>query len=256
MLVDADVYGGAVATMLGLLDESPGIAAASRQAANGRLDPDALAELCWSLAPGLRVLTGLPRADRWPELRATGLERMLAVCRSMADFTVVDTGFCLETDEELSFDTAAPRRNGATLAVLDAADVVLAVGSADALGLARLVRGLEELREAQIAAPVWVVLNRVRSSAVRGSVRAELTDALVRFGGQPPAAFLPLDHESLDAAVLAGAPVADAAPGSPFRAAVVELAAALCGRPAQDPGRRRGLRGGRRSVGRRRAQAR
>jgi len=37
-------------------------------------------------------------------------------------FTVVDCGFSLEQDEELSFDTAAPRRNGATLATLLAAD--------------------------------------------------------------------------------------------------------------------------------------
>ena len=49
---------------------------------------------------------------------------MLAAARALADFTVVDCGFCLETDEELSFDTLAPRRNGATLAVLDDADLV------------------------------------------------------------------------------------------------------------------------------------
>ena len=56
---------------------------------------------------------------------------MLDVARSFAELTVVDLGFCLEADEELSFDTAAPRRNGATLAVLENADLVVAVGSAD-----------------------------------------------------------------------------------------------------------------------------
>ena len=60
--------------------------------------------------------------------------------------TVVDCGFGLEQDEELAYDTVAPRRNGATLAVLEPADVVLAVGSADPVGLQRLVRGLAELR--------------------------------------------------------------------------------------------------------------
>ena len=59
LLVDADVYGGAIAPMVGLLDESPGIAAACRQAAAGRLDPAALAALCWQLTPRLRVLTRL-----------------------------------------------------------------------------------------------------------------------------------------------------------------------------------------------------
>ena len=35
---------------------------------------------------------------------------------------MVDCGFCLEADEEISFDTVAPRRNGATLAMLADAD--------------------------------------------------------------------------------------------------------------------------------------
>ena len=100
-----------------------------------------------SCRPELRVLTGLPLAQRWPELRPAGVEAVLATGRSMADFDVVDCGFCLETDEELSFDTVAPRRNGATLAVLDAADLVLAVGSADPIGMQRLIRGLADLRD-------------------------------------------------------------------------------------------------------------
>jgi len=250
LLIDADVYGGGVATLLGLLDESPGIAAAARQAGNGRLDAAALAGLCWAVEPGLRVLTGLPRADRWPELRPPALERLLGVARTIADFTVVDVGFCLETDEELSFDTAAPRRNGATLAVLDAADVVIAVGSADALGIARLARGVEELREAGVEAPLWIALNRVRASAVRGEPAGELSAAVTRFAGQPPAAYLELDLPAVDAAQLAGLPVARVAPGSPFRLAVMELAAALTGVPAGGSPRRGGRRSGARRAGR------
>jgi Mrp family chromosome partitioning ATPase len=44
-LVDADVYGGVVAQVLGLLDESPGLAAACRLANTGALDLPALAGL-------------------------------------------------------------------------------------------------------------------------------------------------------------------------------------------------------------------
>ena len=68
--------------------------------------------------------------------------------QGLAELTVVDCGFCLEQDEELSFDTAAPRRNGATLTTIEQADLVVAVGSADPVGLQRLVRGLSDLREA------------------------------------------------------------------------------------------------------------
>jgi Mrp family chromosome partitioning ATPase len=134
LLADADVYGGVVAQVLGFLDEAPGLAAVARLANNGQLDLAALAAAAPLAGPNLRVLTGISRADRWPELRPSALEQVWALARSLAAVTVVDVGFCLEQDEELSFDTAAPRRNGATLATLDAADTVLAVGAADPVG--------------------------------------------------------------------------------------------------------------------------
>ena len=95
-----------------------------------------------------RVLTGITRADRWTELRAAALALVLERAREMADVVVVDTGFCLEADEELSFDTMAPRRNAATLRSLELADTVFAVGAADSIGVPRLVRGLAELEAA------------------------------------------------------------------------------------------------------------
>jgi MinD-like ATPase involved in chromosome partitioning or flagellar assembly len=240
LLVDADVYGGVVAAVLGLLDESPGLAAACRHAASSRLDTSGLAALCWQITPTFRVLTGIPRAERWPELRATALASVLGAARSLADFTVIDCGFSLESDEELSYDSLAPRRNGATLAILDAADVVLAVGAADPIGLQRLVRGLAELRDAEVAAPIWVVLNKVRRSVVPGDPRAELTAALDRFAGRQPAALLPHDADSLDAALAAGKTLGEARPSSPLRQGAVELAAALAGVPQARHRRRRG----------------
>ncbi|MGI8681494.1 MAG: AAA family ATPase, partial [Mycobacteriales bacterium] len=147
LLVDADVYGGVVAQVLGLLDEAPGLAAATRLANAGHLDLAALARLAPVVSPSLRVLTGISRPDRWLELRPAALEVVLGLARGLAGVTVVDCGFSLEQDEELAYDTAAPRRNGATLAVLGTADTVLAVGSADPVSLQRLVRGLSQLRE-------------------------------------------------------------------------------------------------------------
>jgi len=140
LLIDADVYGGSVATVLGLLDESPGLAAACRATGSRRLDGHSLAPFALQVSPLLRVLTGIPLAERWPELRASGITAVLAAARELADWTLVDCGFSLETDEELSFDYIAPRRNGATLAVLDAADAIVAIGACDPVGLQRLVR--------------------------------------------------------------------------------------------------------------------
>jgi Flp pilus assembly CpaE family ATPase len=221
------------------LDESPGLVAACRQAQGDRLDPPALAALCWQIDPAFRVLTGVGRAERWPEVRPAALQRVLALSRRLAECTVLDLGFCLETDEELSFDTIAPRRNGATLAALEVADLVLAVGSADPVGMQRLIRGLDELAAVQLTAPVWVVLNRVRPGSVPGAPKAELDAVLQRFAGRPATAFLPYDLAAVDRALVAGKVLAEVAGNSPLRTALVELAAAACERPAPVRGRRR-----------------
>jgi MinD-like ATPase involved in chromosome partitioning or flagellar assembly len=250
LLVDADVYGGVVAQVLGLLDEAPGVAAAARLANSGGLDLAALAGLARQVAPELRVLTGISRAERWPELRPAALEVVLEKARALAAVTVVDCGFALEQDEELSYDTTAPRRNGATLAVLAAADTVVAVGSGDPVGLQRLVRGLSELREAVAGVDPVVVVNRVRASAVPGDAAAEIRAALQRYAGVDDLLVVPLDTGGLDAAIAVGRTLAETSPQSPARLALAGIAAGLIG-AQRPPGRRRFGRGP--APGRRRA---
>ncbi len=227
LLIDADVYGGTVAPVLGLLDEAPGFAAAARQANAGTLDLPALARLAAEVTPGLRVLTGIARADRWHELRPAAVESVLTLSRRLADWTVVDCGFCLEQDEELSFDTAAPRRNGATLEVLARADTVLAVATADSIGLQRLIRGLIELREAVPATVPRVILNRVRRGAVGADPQRKLTEALVRYAGVTPWGFVPEDRIAFDTALASGRTLPEVAAGSPVAAAIAGIAGQL-----------------------------
>lgn len=229
LLVDADVYGGVVAQVLGLLDEAPGIAAACRLANSGTLDVPALVGLARQLSPTLRVLSGIARADRWPELRPAAIEVVLEQSRRLARITVVDCGFGLEQDEELAYDTLAPRRNGATLAALETADVVLAVGSADPVGLQRLVRGLAELRQALPDVTPRVVVNRLRESAVPGDSAGQVRSALSRYAGVEDVVLVPHDVPALDRALVAGRTLAESAPDSPARLALQRLAGELVG---------------------------
>jgi Flp pilus assembly CpaE family ATPase len=233
-----------VAQVLGLLDEAPGLAGACRLAAGGALDVPGLAGLARQVGPELRVLTGIARSDRWPELRPAAVEAVLALARSLTPWTVVDCGFGLEQDEELAYDTTAPRRNGATLSALESADTVLAVGTADPVGLQRLVRGLGELREAVPGVQPRVVVNRVRASAVPGDAEAEVRAALLRYAGVDDVTCVPLDVAGLDAALVSGRTLAEAAADSPARAALTGLAAGLAGVPrsARAKPRRRLLR--------------
>ncbi|HEV2088110.1 MAG TPA: hypothetical protein VGR21_07345, partial [Cryptosporangiaceae bacterium] len=223
LLVDADTYGGVIAQVLGLLDESPGLAAAARLDNNGQLDVAALARLARALMPTLRVLTGISRADRWTELRPDSVRGVLERARGLAALTVVDCGFCLEQDEELAYDTMAPRRNGATLAALEAADVVLAVGSADPIGVQRLVRGLAALAEVLPGVTPRVIVNRLRDGVVPGDPRREMAAALHRFAGVNHIEALPYDQTALDRALATGRTLAEAAPSSRLRLALLDL---------------------------------
>lgn len=223
LLADVDTYGGSVAQTLGLLDEAPGIAAACRSADQGTLDLPALARVAPEVTPGLRVLTGIPKAERWPEVRGAALERVLDLSRGLARFVVVDCGFSLEDDEELSYDTTAPRRNEATLTALAAADEVLAVGGADPVALQRFVRGLQEIGTVQSPVPTPVV-NRVRASAVGSRPESRISESLARFAGLAHVHYLPDDQATVDGALLAGRTIIEHAPDSPLRVAVAALA--------------------------------
>ena len=204
-------------------------------------DLASLAGLARTVAPDLRVLSGVARADRWPELRPTAVEVVLELCRSLASTTVVDCGFTLEQDEELAYDTAAPRRNGATLTVLETADVVYVVGAADPVGLQRLVRGLTELKEAVPGVQPVVVVNKLRASAIPGNAEQEVRGALSRYAGVEQVLFVPADVEGLDRALAAGRTLVEAVPASPARAAVASMAAALLGVAPPAPAKRRVL---------------
>lgn len=225
LLVDADVYGGSIAQMLAILDEVSGVLAASRAANDGRLGAAELREHVRSVGPNLQVLTGIPRADRWPGLRTSALRTVLEVARELVAVVVVDVGFNLEVDESLSFDTQAPRRNGATLVALEQADRVVVVGSADPLGLTRLTRGVFDLRESVPGADAALVVNKVRPSL--GWSRDQIADTVERFTGARPAGLLPLDQGAVDLAWSRGQTLAECAPDSALRKELAALAREL-----------------------------
>lgn len=230
LLADVDTYGGAVAQSLGILDEAAGLAGAVRAANQGQLDLPRLARLARQVGSSrLRVLTGITRTERWPELRPAALEQVWDLVRGLAEVTIADCGFCLEQDEELSFDTVAPQRNGATVTTVAHADVVVAVGAADPVGMQRLIRGLTDLAGLVPDAEVRVVINRVRESVLGADPQRQVRDALRRHAGVSQAHMIPDDRSALDRATLTGRLLAESAPASPARLAIAELACELTG---------------------------
>jgi MinD-like ATPase involved in chromosome partitioning or flagellar assembly len=144
----------------------------------------------------------------------------------------------VEDDEELSFDTAAPRRNGATLAILESADTVVCVSGADPVALQRSIRALDQLREVLPDIEPVLVVNQVRRGPVSGDPRREIADSLERFAGRDVRFFLPADRRATDAALASGRTLAEVSPGSSLRLALRSLAAGLAEVPEPTAGRR------------------
>jgi len=221
VLVDADPYGGAVAQQLGVLDEVSGLLAAARLASSGEL-VERFATVQRGIDGHLSVITGLPRPDRWTEVRAGALEHTLETAREHGQ-VVVDTGFSLEEDPASDYGSR-PGRNQMTLAALETADEVVVVGNADPVGLSRLARGLVDLREATGGAPVRVVVNRMRPSL--GWSEKDVAGMVAGFARISGLHFLPEDRATVDRALVAGRTLTEIG-DSPLGRAVAAVVDAL-----------------------------
>ncbi|MFK0241072.1 CpaE family protein [Microbacterium sp. NPDC090281] len=229
-LVDADTVAPSLALLLGLSDDAPGVAAACRRAERGALDSAELTRLATTVATGggdIEVLPGINRPNRWPELSSTRLRATLGVCREWIEDTVVDVADAFDADDEVTYDLAGPRRHAATSASLSEADLIIAIASADPLGISRFVRDHAELRRLTAPTPVTVVVNQVRPGPLGIDARGQVRRTLERFAGITEVVFLPSDQRAADAALLHARPMTDVAPRSPYVAAVRRLAATL-----------------------------
>lgn len=231
-LLDADTVAPSIALLLGLPEDAPGIAAACRRAEMGGLDAAELSRLSTAVESadgGVEVLSGLNRPSRWPELSASRVRMTLAVCRSWAEVTVVDVAAALEADEELVSDVIGPRRNAATTAALQEADEIIAVASADPLGIARFLRDHAELRPLIGETPVRVLANRVRPGPLGVDARGQIRRALERYAGVSDVDFLPFDQRASDTALLHARPMSDVTPRSHFVAAMRRVVGSIDG---------------------------
>jgi len=220
-LVDADLHGGDVAQLLGIVEELPGIVPIARRGARGELrHPGWTEELRRVGRSGPVVIPGLLRADLWQEVSAFGWEAILESCRASFRFTVVDAGFCLESD--LAGVAVGAERHAVARATIRGSDRVVAIVRADPVGIKSFLWSLSDGRELELEDKLVVVLNRVRPGEAR-----ELRDLLRRHLARPPVAFVPERPELFTRAVWAGEPVAGLEPGSDVCEQIRVLATAL-----------------------------
>lgn len=219
-LVDADTYAPSIGLTLGMVDDAGGLLRACRQADNGLLDSTSIVASTRLIRGQWHVLTGLPSAERWAALSSSALDAVWQSARAAFDVTVVDIGFCVEDDESPA--AWACRRNCAAVTALAAADHVVAVADASALGAARLVAAFPSLRSAS-GSPATVVRNR--SDGRRAA--ADWDDALRACGLDASVHALPIDSKSLAACWSRGRSLGEGARRSPLRRSLNGLAKVL-----------------------------
>ncbi len=237
-LADADTRAASIAPALALLDEAPGFAAACRLSGGGGLDRsqfERISQLHRAGRSDFRVLTGIGRASRWPELTAERVAGVLTAVRQWVEFTIIDVAPSFEHDEELMIDVNAPRRNAATIEVLRSSERVVAVGSADPVGLSRFLRAHAELGELVDPDRILTVINKVRTGVIGLNPAAQVRQTLARFGGIDNPVLIPWDLAAFDTALLSGRALLDVAPRSAARAAIRELSTQLLPVPAPLP---------------------
>ena len=240
-LVDADPYGGTAGQHLAVLEEVSGLLAATRLANSGQLDPAALSRVAREVAPRMRLVTGLPRPDRWVEVRNQAFRTVLATARRLDQLVVVDTGFALPGAPRDPY-SSAPGRDDMTAAALAEADDVVVVASADPVGLTRLARSLRDLLDVRPDGPGHVVVNRMRPT-LGWSER----DICYLVGGVSPGAsvtFLPDDRAAADRALVSGRSLVESG-DSPLRRGIAAVVDQVLREPAVGVVARRRCRRGR-----------
>lgn len=227
IVVDADSYGGAIGTSLGIVDESSGIAAVCRKAGSDSLTHTDLERVIHHVRlkeHSMDVLTGITRAERWPELGAEKIKKSLQFLTNHYDVIVVDVGFNLETDEEISSDLFAPRRNAATLSTLNAADVIVEVAASDPISLSRFIRAHSQLREDFADKEHHVVLNKADVSPLGPDSHNSAQHALSRFAGIRQALPVRYDSHAMRSSVQSLAPLCVSSPRTGMRKDISALA--------------------------------
>src|SRR5690606_15706344 len=89
---------------------------------------------------------------------------------------------------------------------------------------------------------VLVVMNKIRPGAIGPSPSAQVANSLERFGGITDPVMIPHDQATLDAAILSGKTLYDAAPKSPVRTAIGQMVASRILPASVKVSRRRWLR--------------
>jgi len=173
---------------------------------------------------GFELLAGLANPADWPHVRPEEVAEVAADLRSLRDHVIVNVGAFTEDLARLG----AADRYGVTREVLSCADVIVGVGVATPVGVARLVSWIADVVALAPGKPIHLAINKVPPNRF---VRSEVEAEILRNFAPASLHLIPYD-EAVEKAAWRGELVA----AGPFTKGVEALAAAALPRGSRGPG--------------------
>lgn len=220
LLVDADLYGGDIMQLLGIVEELPSLVAVARACSRGELRDGSFGATLKRVGPsGPKLLPGLLRAELWNEVATFGWRELLNAAAREFRYAIFDVGFCLEQGPDQS---EASSRNDTARATVETAEVVLSVVRGDPVGIRSFLWAVDAEPELLAPEKLLVVANRVRPGEER-----EIKAIIRRHLGHYPLVLVPERPDHVVDAVWKGEPIGHAHPASPIAESARTIAAAL-----------------------------
>lgn len=225
LVIDADVHAPSMIQIFGFDQNFSGLSAAIRMQSQGQLDQPAFEQLLLDFElpkNRLKLLAGITMVNRWPEIGFENLRALIRFAREQFDFVLVDVGAPLETS--LVDARLLSERNAATLAALSIANHVLAITTADVVGLNRFIWASANLSELKLDAKTHVLVNRFNQEVLGRKAVAEVSEAIARFAKHETSVFIEEDCHLFARALREGLPVALVGKNSAAKQAIAQFA--------------------------------
>ena len=225
LVIDADTHAPSLIQIFGFDQNYSGLGAAIRMQSQQQLDWPAFEQLLLDFdlpKKQLKLLAGLTMQNRWPEIGFESLRSLIQFARVHFDFVLVDVGASLETS--LVDARLLSERNAATLAALSVANHVVAITTADVVGLNRFIWAISNLRALKLDATTHVVVNRFNQEVVGRKAVSEVSEAISRFAELQTSAYIEEDCTLFARALREGVPIAMIGKNSAAKQAVAQFA--------------------------------
>jgi MinD-like ATPase involved in chromosome partitioning or flagellar assembly len=225
LVIDADTHAPSMIQIFGFDQNYSGLSAAIRMQSHGQLDQMAFEQLLLDFEMPkhrLKLLAGITMVNRWPEIGFENLRALIQFARTQFDFVLVDVGASLETSVVDS--RLLSERNAATLAALSVANHVVAITTADVVGLNRFIWASANLRALKLDARSHVVVNRFNQDVLGRKAVAEVSEVIARFAEQETSVFIEEDCNLFARSLSEGVPIALVGKNSAAKQAVAQFA--------------------------------